>query len=129
METALIFVIATSGVAAVVWWASNPPGGPQRKSRPRPRLSFQETFQTTGPESMGPGSPLAPVAEGGDGFVLMTPTNAAPLATDDRPNPVLSVIRIALTITLVSVVAVALLGGLGLFLFRLIDGYFARGGP
>jgi hypothetical protein len=122
VETALIFVIATSAVATVVWWASSPPGGPHRKSRPRPRLSFQETFQTTGPE------PMAPAAEGGDGFVLMTPSHAAPLAADDRPNPVLSVVRIALTITLVSVVAVAVLGGLGLFLFRLIDGYFTRGG-
>jgi hypothetical protein len=120
VETALIFVIATSGVAAVVWWASTPPGGPQRKSRPR--LSFQDTFQTTGPE------PMAPVPEDGDGFVLMTSTPAAPLTADDRPNPVLSVVRIALTITLVSAVAVAILGGLGLFLFRLIDGYFARGG-
>jgi hypothetical protein len=119
VETALIFVIATSGVAAVVWWASTPPGGPHRKSRPRPRLSFQDTFQTTGPE---------PVVEGGDGFVLMTSTQAAPLAADERPNPVLSVVRIALTITLVSAVAVAVLGGLGLFLFRLIDGYFTRGG-
>jgi hypothetical protein len=125
VETALIFVIATSAVAAVVWWASSPPGGPHRKSRPRPRLSFQETFQTTGPE---PIAPVSPAAEEGDGFVLMTPSHAAPLAPDDRPNPVLSVVRLALTITLVSLVAVAVLGGLGLFLFRLIDGYFARGG-
>jgi hypothetical protein len=115
VETVLIFVIATSGVAAVVWWASIPPSGPQRKSRPR--LRFQETFQTTGPE------PAAP--DGGDGFALMDQSAAVPLAPEEHPNPVLSVVRLALTIALVSLVGVAVLGGLGYFLYRLIDGYFA----
>jgi hypothetical protein len=116
VDTALIFVIASGGVAAVVWWASTPPGGPTRKSHPR--LRFRETFQTTGPE---------PVQEGGDGFVLMT-SGSPTLTAEDRPSPVLSVVRIAVTIALVSLLGVAVLGGLGLFLFRVIDGYFARGG-
>jgi hypothetical protein len=117
VETVLIFVLATSGVAAVVWWASIPTDVSTRKSRPR--LRFHETFQTTGPE---------PAAEGGDGFVLMTEGPAVPLAPEDHPNPVLSVVRLALTIALVSLVGVALLGGLGLFLFRFIERYLAGGG-
>ena len=120
MDTAVIFVIATAGVAAVVWWASTPPGGARTKSRSRPRLRFQETFQTTGPEPVR--------EEGGDGFVLMTSGPALPLVSDDRPHPVLSVVRLALTIAVVSLVGVALLGGLGLFIFRVIDGYFSGGG-
>jgi hypothetical protein len=121
LDTAIIFVIATAGVAAVVWWASISPGPSQGRSRPRPRLTFQETFQTTGPEPVP--------QEDGDGFVMMTSGPAAPPAvTDDRPNRALSVVRLALTIAVVSLLGVALLGGLGLFLFRLIDGYFARGG-
>jgi hypothetical protein len=119
VDTAIIFVIATAGVAAVVWWTSIPPGPPRVKSKHRPRLRFQETFQTTGPEPVQ--------KEEGDGFV-MTPAPTVPVVADDRPNPVLSVVRLALTIAVVSLVGVALLGGLGLFLFRLIDGYFARGG-
>jgi hypothetical protein len=121
LDTAIIFVIATAGVAAVVWWASISPGPSQAKSRPRPRLQFQETFQTTGPE------PIVP-QEDGDGFVMMTSGTAAPVVTEDRPNRALSVVRLVLTIAVVSLLGVALLGGLGLFLFRLIDGYFTRGG-
>jgi hypothetical protein len=121
LDTAIIFVIATGGVAAVVWWASIPHDPAQTKSRPRPRLRFQETFQTTGPEPVRQ-------QEDGDGFVMMTSGSAAPVVTDDRPNRALSVVRLALTIAVVSILGVALLGGLGLFLFRLIDGYFARGG-
>jgi hypothetical protein len=117
VETALILVIAASGVAAVVWWASTPSDASGRKSRPR--LRFQETFQTTGPE---------PTSERGDGFVLMGETPAVPIATDDHPNPVLSVVRLALTIAIVSLAGVAVLGGLGYFLYRVIDGYFAGGG-
>jgi hypothetical protein len=118
VDTALIFVIATAVVAAVVWWTSIPPA-PRVKSKHRPRLRFQETFQTTGPEPVQ--------KEEGDGFA-MTPAPTVQVVADDRPNPVLSVVRLALTIAVVSLVGVALLGGLGLFLFRLIDGYFARGG-
>jgi hypothetical protein len=120
LDTAIIFVIATAGVAAVVWWASTSPGASQAKSRPRPRLRFQETFQTTGPEPVP--------QEDGDGLVMMTSGPAAPVVTDDRPNRALSLVRLALTIAVVSILGVALLGGLGLFLFRLIDGYFAGGG-
>jgi nitrate reductase NapE component len=114
VETALIFVIAASGMAAVVWWASMPPDGTARKSRPR--LRFQETFQTTGPE---------PAPERGDGFVLMSEGPAVSVTPDEHPNPVLSVIRLVLTIAIVSLVGVAVLGGLGYFVYRLIDGYFA----
>jgi hypothetical protein len=117
LETALIFVIATSGVAAVVWWASMPTDGTARKTRPR--LRFHETFQTTGPE---------PVADGGDGFVMMTEGAAVSLPPEDHPNRAISVVRLALTIAVVSLVGVAVLGGLGYFLYRVIDGYFARGG-
>jgi hypothetical protein len=120
LDTAIIFVIATAGVAAVVWWASTSPDPSRAKSRRRPRLRFQETFQTTGPEPVP--------QEVGDGPVMVTSAPAAPVVTDDRPNRALSVVRLALTIAVVSILGVALLGGLGLFLFRLIDGYFTRGG-
>jgi hypothetical protein len=100
VETVIILLVAAGLSAAVVWWASSPPAPRRRRPTPvpdRPRVSFRESFQVTGPEP----APTAGSAE--DGFVL---ASAGSIAPDDRPPPLLSLLRLVLAITFVALVLV-----------------------
>jgi hypothetical protein len=112
METVLILLVASSLSAAVVWWATAPPGGrmPRRfRRRDPPRITFTETFQTTGPE------PADGPAE--DGFVMLPSANVEE-EEDDRPPAILSTLRLAFAIALVAALGVAVVSGVG-FLVKL----------
>lgn len=114
METILILVVAAGLSAGVVWWAMAPPEGRPR-GKESGRLSFRETFQTTGPDPLGE-------EPGPDGFVLLPADGAA--VPDDRPSPTRSLLRIALAITFVAAVAVAVLALLGFLVKTQLDQYF-----
>jgi hypothetical protein len=59
-------------------------------------VSFRESFQVTGPEP-------APTTGVDDGFVL---ASAGSIAPDDRPPPLLSLLRLILAIAFVALVLV-----------------------
>jgi hypothetical protein len=121
MDTILILVIAAGLSAAVVWWASVPPGTPLVPRR-RPRStdtgfqpSFRETFQTTGPEP----SP-ARAAGPQDSFMLLP--EGVP---DDRPPRFLSLLRLIFTIAFVAALGVATLALLGLLVKLQLDKFLS----
>jgi hypothetical protein len=124
METIVILVVAAGISAAVVWWATMPPGAsilPKRGKQSRRRaqhaaLSFRETFQSTGPDP----TPFRPAPE--DGF--MSVQQAVP---DDRPPPVLSVLRLVFAIGLVAAIGVAIVALLGLLVKLQLDKYLGGG--
>jgi hypothetical protein len=123
METIVILGVAAGISAAVVWWASIPPGSmafrrqrPSRRAARDAALSFRETFQTTGPEP----APVRPVPD--DGFI--TVQQAVP---DDRPPRILSLLRIALAIGLVAALGVAVVALLGFLLKLQLDKYLGGG--
>ncbi len=111
METIIILVVAAALSAAVVWWASAPPRPPRRrKPTPRP-VTLRESFQPTAPQ------PVAEVAPE-ESFIMLP--QAAP---DDRPPPLLSVVRIALAIAFVALLAVGAITFLGFLLKVQIERY------
>jgi hypothetical protein len=119
METVIILLVAAGLSAAVVWWASMPPGTPllprRRPSSAESGFSptLRESFQTTGPEP-APGPAAAPE----DTFTLLP--QAVP---DDRPPRLISLIRLIFTIAFVAVLGVATLGLLGLLVKLQLDRY------
>jgi hypothetical protein len=124
METIVILVVAAGISAAVVWWATMPAGAsifpkrgkPSRRQAQHAALSFRETFQSTGPDP----TPFRPAPE--DGF--MTVQQAVP---DDRPPPVLSVLRLVFAIGLVAAIGVAVVALLGLLVKLQLDKYLGGG--
>lgn len=111
METIIILVVAAALSAAVVWWASSPPQ-PARGRKPTPRpISLRESFQATAPQ------PVAPVASE-ESFILLPQS-----APDDRPPRVLSLIRLALAIAFVALLAVGTITFLGFLLKVQLDRY------
>jgi hypothetical protein len=119
MDTILILVVAAGLSAAVVWWASMPPGTPLIPRR-RPRTTdsgfqptFRESFQSTGPEP-SPGRTAAPEER----FLALP--QALP---DDRPPRFLSLLRLIFTIGFVAVLGVATLALLGLLVKLQLDKY------
>jgi hypothetical protein len=118
MDAIFILVVAAGLSAAIVWWASMPPGTPLVPRR-RPRAtdsgfqpSFRESFQTTGPE------PSAERAAPEDSFMLLP--QAVP---DDRPPRFLSLLRLIFTIGFVAALGVATLALLGLLVKLQLDKY------
>jgi flagellar basal body-associated protein FliL len=116
METVVIFVIATLGSAAVVWWTMSSTEG--RTETREPRVSFRKAFQPTVPEQ----SPEGPAT---DEFVLL-PTAGMPSVTDERPPRSVSLLRIVLMITFVAALGVAALAVIGLLVKLQLDQYFTR---
>jgi hypothetical protein len=114
METVVIFVVATLGSAAVVWWAMNPPEG--RAATKEPPISFRKAFQPTVPEQL-------PEEQGTDEFVLL-PAGGMPSVSDDRPPRSVSLLRIVLTIAFVAALGVAALAMIGLLIKLQLDQYF-----
>lgn len=111
METIVILVVAAALSAAVVWWASAP-AQPARGRKPTPRpISLRESFQATAPQPVAQAAPE-------ESFILL-----AQAAPDDRPPRALSVIRLALAITFVALLAVGTLTFLGFLLKVQIDRY------
>jgi hypothetical protein len=116
MDAILILVVAAGLSAAVVWWASMPPGTPliPRRRSPSTDSGFQRgfrQFQETGAEHSS-----APVAAPEESFMLLP--QAVP---DDRPPRFLSLLRLIFTIGFVSVLGVAILALLGLLLKLQLD--------
>jgi hypothetical protein len=124
METIVILVVAAGISAAVVWWATMPPGTsilpkrnkPSRRQAQHDALSFRETFQSTGPDP----TPFRPAPD--DGFMAVQ--RAVP---DDRPPPVLSLLRLVFAIGLVAAIGVAVVALLGLLIKLQLDKYLGGG--
>jgi hypothetical protein len=118
METVLILLIAAGLSAAVVWWASLPPGTPLLPRRREPQgdtgfsPTFRESFQTTGPE------PLPAAAAPEEGFMVVP--QGVP---DDRPPRIISLIRLVFAIGFVAALGVATLALLGLLVKLQLDRY------
>jgi hypothetical protein len=124
VETIVILVVAAGISAAVVWWATMPPGasilprrGPTRRETREASLNFREAFQSTGPDP----ATLRPTPVE-DGF--MTVEQAVP---DERPPPVLSVIRLVFAIGLVAALGVAVIAILWLLVRLQLDRFLGGG--
>jgi hypothetical protein len=124
VDTIVILVVAAGISAAVVWWATMPPGssilprrGPTRRESREASLSFREAFQSTGPDP----ATLRPTPVE-DGFLSVQ--QAAP---DDRPSPVLSVIRLVFAIGLVAALGVAVIAILWLLIGLQLDRFLGAG--
>jgi hypothetical protein len=106
VESFIILALAAGLSSIVVWWAMGHPGG-----RPKPKLPRRAPKAT--PE----------VEKAVDGFVLLP--SQAPVPADDRPSSALSVVRLALTITLFAVLVVGALTVIGLLVKSQLDRYFS----
>lgn len=109
METFVILFVAAGLGASVVWWASTPRSQRPRRTQPR-GVQFRDTF-TTVPD------PPPPTRQGDDGWVVLPSA-----ASDDRPSPIVALLRIALTIAFVAALSVGAIAGLWLLIRAQLGG-------
>jgi hypothetical protein len=113
LETLIILLVAAGLSAAVVWWAMSPPVIRDQRRDPRARRPDRTTSPRPAPEDTG------------DGFVLMP--DASPILDDDRPPAILSLLRLAVAIAVVSAIVVAAIALIGLLVKLQLDQYFRTG--
>lgn len=111
MEPFVILALAAALSAIVVWWATIPPEERTRAAKPG-KVS-------TAPRPTPPPPEEEPVT---DSFVLAP--GDSPLPPDERPPRVLSLLRLALTITFFAAVGVGILAVLGYLVKTQLDQYF-----
>jgi hypothetical protein len=108
VETFVILFVAAGLGASVVWWASTPRSPRPHRTQPRP-VHFRDTFTTV------PDPP--PAREGDDGWVVLPSA-----ASDDRPSPIVALVRIVLTIAFVAALGVGAIAGLWLLIRSQLGG-------
>ncbi|MGH2675971.1 MAG: hypothetical protein ACRDH1_11245 [Actinomycetota bacterium] len=111
MESLVILVVAAGLSAAVVWWAMAPSDRRAREKPPR-KVSVPEPSWVLTEEPRH------------DTFVMLP--SSGPVATDDRPSPALSLIRLVLAIAFVAGIGVVVVTVLGWLVKIQLDHYFSR---
>jgi len=111
MESLVILVVAAGLSAAVVWWAMAPADGRTPEKAPR-KVSVPEP------------SWVLLDAPRSDSFVMLP--SGAPVVSDDRPPPALSLIRLVLAIAFVAAIGVVVLTVLGWLVKVQLDRYFSQ---
>jgi hypothetical protein len=118
VEAFLILAVAAGLSAVVVWWATNLPG----RSRPKaPRTASRSPPRATAALPEASATEPAPASDGGR-FVLLPTDSDEPV--DDRPRPVWSLLRLALTIAFFAALGVGVLAVLGYLVKTQLDQYF-----